>query len=293
MDKWRIRIGPAGIPLSCKGRTNKDGIVYVKKVLDLDAMEIQLIRSFEMMDDEEAEFIRNYAKENDIELHVHAPYYTNLAGDSEEVELSKFKILSSGRIANKLDAKILVIHPGFYGEKSEKETMDLIVENLKDIVSTFKKEGIKTKLGVETMGKRKVFGSLDEIIEVCKKVKEVVPVIDLGHIHARCNGCLKEREDFERIFEKVKPLKLKRYLVHVTGVLYENGNEYYHIPIKKGDMPLEPLLNLILDEKYNVTLISESPLLEHDAMYIKIMIERLIQRRTGKDKVSYKDLSGL
>ncbi|RLF15681.1 MAG: endonuclease IV, partial [Thermoprotei archaeon] len=39
-----IRIGPAGIPLSCKGRTNKDGVIYVKKVLDLNAMEIQLIR---------------------------------------------------------------------------------------------------------------------------------------------------------------------------------------------------------------------------------------------------------
>lgn len=293
MDKWRIRIGPAGIPLSCKGRTNKDGIVYIKKVLDLDAMEIQLIRSFETMDDEEADFIRDYAKENDIELYVHAPYYINLAGDDEELELSKFKILSSGKIADKLDAKILVIHPGFYGEKNERETMDLIVENLKDMVSIFKEKGIRTKIGVETMGKRKVFGSLEEIVEVCKKVKGVLPVIDLGHIHARCNGCLKEREDFENIFEKLKPLRLKHYLIHITGVLYENGNEYYHIPIRKGDMPIEPFLNLILDKKYNVTLISESPLLEHDAVYIRILIERLIQKRTGGEKVSYRDLSGL
>ena len=37
-----IRIGQAGIPLSCKGRTNKDGIVYTKNILDLDAVEIQL-----------------------------------------------------------------------------------------------------------------------------------------------------------------------------------------------------------------------------------------------------------
>ena len=88
-----IRIGPAGIPLSCKGRTNKDGIIYVKKILDLNAMEIQLIRGIQTMDDEEADFIRKFAEENDIELHVHAPYYTNLAGDDEEIELSKNKIL--------------------------------------------------------------------------------------------------------------------------------------------------------------------------------------------------------
>ena len=288
-----IRIGPAGIPLSCKGRTNKDGIIYVKKILDLNAMEIQLIRGIQTMDDEEADFIRKFAEENDIELHVHAPYYTNLAGDDEEIELSKNKILYSGRLANRLGAKILVIHPGFYGGRSKEETMERIIENARDIVSRFKEEKIKVKLGIETMGKQKVFGSLDEVIEVCKKVKGTVPAIDLGHIHARCNGCLKTREDFEKIFEKLKPLKLKHYLIHVTGVLYENGNEYYHIPIKKGDMPLEPLIDIILDNKYNVTLISESPLLEHDAMYIRLQIERAIQKRTGIENPDYRDLSSL
>ena len=263
----------------------------MKKILDLNAMEIQLIRGIQTMDDEEADFIRKFAEENDIELHVHAPYYTNLAGDDEEIELSKNKILYSGRLANRLGAKILVIHPGFYGGRSKEETMERIIENAKDIVSRFKEEKIKVKLGIETMGKQKVFGSLDEVIEVCKKVKGTVPAIDLGHIHARCNGCLKTREDFEKIFEKLKPLKLKHYLIHVTGVLYENGNEYYHIPIKKGDMPLEPLIDIILDNKYNVTLISESPLLEHDAMYIRLQIERAIQRRTGVENPDYRDLS--
>lgn len=288
-----IRIGPAGIPLSCKGRTNKDGVIYVKKVLDLNAMEIQLIRGTQSVSDEEADFIREYAKENDIEIHVHAPYYTNLAGDEEEVELSKSKILYSGRLANRLGAKILVIHPGFYGNRSKEEAKEMIIDNLKDLVSSFKREKIKTKIGVETMGKQKVFGSLDEVVEVCKKVRGTVPAIDLGHIHARCNGCLKTREDFEMVFEKVKPLKLKHYLIHVTGVLYENGNEYYHIPIKKGDMPLDPLINIILDKKYNVTLISESPLLEHDAMYIRLQIERAIQKRTGIENPDYRDLSVL
>ncbi|HEX08439.1 MAG TPA: endonuclease IV, partial [Thermoplasmatales archaeon] len=49
-----IRIGPAGIPLSCKGRTNKDGLRYIKEVLDLNAMEVQFIRGLFRMDDEEA-----------------------------------------------------------------------------------------------------------------------------------------------------------------------------------------------------------------------------------------------
>ena len=83
-----IRIGPAGIPLSCKGRTNKDGLVYTKQVLDLNAMEIQFVRGLYIMEDEEAEFMKNYADENDVELHVHAPYYINLAGSGDELDLS-------------------------------------------------------------------------------------------------------------------------------------------------------------------------------------------------------------
>ena len=286
-----IRIGPAGIPLSCKGRTNKDGIIYTHRNLDLNAIEIQFVRGLYVMSDEEAQIIREYSEENDMEVHVHAPYYINLAGDGEEIEMSFEKILRSAQMANNIGAKTVVIHPGFYGENSEKKTLKMIIKNSKKITGTIKKEKLKIKIGIETMGKQKVFGTLDEIIEVCKSVKGVIPAIDLAHIHARGNGCLKERKDFEEIFEKLKPLRLKHYLIHITGVLYENGNEFYHLPIKKGDMPIAPLIEIILDNNYNVTLISESPLLEHDAVYIRLQVEKAIMKRTGKEEAYYKDLS--
>lgn len=286
-----IRVGQAGIPLSCKGRTNKDGLVYTKKILDLNAMEVQFVRGLYVMEDEEAQFMKDYAKENDVELHVHAPYYINLGGSGEELDLSFEKILFSARLADKMGAKTVVTHSGFYGEQSERRTMKRITKNAKKLVGMFKKEKIKVKLGIETMGKQKVFGSLDEIIEICSNVKGVIPVIGLGHIHARTNGGLKKREDFEEIFQKLKPLRLKHYLIHVTGVLYENGNEYYHIPIKKGDMPLAPVIDIILDKNYDVTFISESPLLEHDAVYIRLQVEKAIMKRTGKEEANYRDLS--
>ncbi len=286
-----IRIGQAGIPLSCKGRTNKDGIVYTHKSLDLNAIEIQFVRGLYVMSDEEAQFIKDFAKENDIEVHVHAPYYINLAGDGEELEMSFEKIIKTAEMAEKIGAKTVIAHPGFYGDETPKKTLKSIIKNSKKIVTTFKKKKMKVRLGLETMGKQKVFGSLDEIIEVCKNVKEVIPIIDLGHIHARGNGCLKEKEDFEQIFTKLKPLRLRHYIIHITGVLHENGNEFYHIPIKKGDMPITPLIDVILDHNYNVTLISESPLLEHDAVYVRLQVERAIMKRTGKEQAYYKDLS--
>jgi deoxyribonuclease-4 len=286
-----IRIGQAGIPLSCKGRTNKDGIAYTHKNLDLNAIEIQFVRGLYVLSDEEAHFIKDYAHNNDIEIHVHAPYYLNLAGDREEIDMSFEKIMKSAQMADSIGSKTIIIHPGFYGNLSQKKTMKLITKNAKKIVSKLKKERIKTRLAMETMGKQKVFGSIEEIIEVCKSVKEVIPVLDLGHIHARGNGCLKEREDFEAIFDKLKPLRLRHYLLHITGVLYENGNEFYNLPIKKGDMPLAPLIDVILDRNLNVTLISESPLLEHDAVYIRLQVEKAIMKRTGKETAYYKDLS--
>ncbi|GAG82472.1 unnamed protein product, partial [marine sediment metagenome] len=135
-----IRIGPAGIPLSCKGRTNKDGLVYTREFLDLNAIEIQFVRGLYVMKDEEAQFMKDFADINDVELHVHAPYYINLAGSNEEVDLSLEKILFSARLADKMGAKTVVVHPGYYGEHSAKKTMKKIVKNVKKLQSTIKKE---------------------------------------------------------------------------------------------------------------------------------------------------------
>jgi len=276
-----IRIGQAGIPLSCKGRTNKDGLVYTKQILDLNAMEIQFVRGLYVMADEEAEFMKDFAKESDIELHVHAPYYINLAGSGEELNLSLEKITYSASLADKMGAKTVVVHPGSYGEDTAKKTTKKIIKNTKKLQGMLKKEKVKAKIGLETMGKQKVFGSLDEIIEICSNVKGIKPIIGMGHIHARSNGGLKKRENFEEVFNKLKPLRLKHYLIHIT----------YHLPIKKGDMPLAPLIEVILDNNYNVTFISESPLLEHDAVYIRLQVEKAIMKRTGKEEADYRDLS--
>jgi len=284
-----IRIGQAGIPLSCKGRTNKDGLVYTKEILDLNAMEIQFVRGLYVMEDEEAEFMKEYSTENDVELHVHAPYYINFA-DDDELDLSFEKALFSAKLADKMGAETVVLHPGYYGDKNEKKTLKNITKNIKKLQRMLKKEKIKTKMGIETMGKRKVFGTLDEVIDVCSNVKNVVPIINVAHIHARGDGSLKKQEDFEEIFEKLEELKLKQYIIHVTGVLYENGSEQYHLPIKKGDMPLAPLIDVILENNYNVTLISESPLLEHDAVYMRLQVEKAIMKRTGGEEADYRNI---
>ncbi len=275
-----IQFGPAGIPLSCKGRTVRDGIIYTRN-LELDAMEVQFVRGIRMTE-EEAVKVRETAEEAGIELHVKAPYYINLAGDERNVEMSVQKILATGKLGHEMGAQTVVFHPGFYGDLAKEETTKRIVENLREIRNVFVREGWKPRLGMEVMGKRNVFGSLDEVLEVCNRVKGIIPVIDFAHIHARGNGILQSNDDFQAVFDRLAPLGLEHYLLHFTGIHYENGNARYRLPIKKGDLKFEPLCEVLLDNNLSATIISTSPIMEHDAMYMNIVFDRVKERRDAR-----------
>ena len=96
----------------------------------------------------------------------------------------------------------------------------------------------------------------------------------------------------QEIFDQTQKItKSTEFYTHFSGVEHENGNKKRITPIKKGDMPIAPLIEIILDNNHNVTLISESPLLEHDAVYIRLQVEKAIMKRTGKEEAYYKDLS--
>ncbi len=269
-----IRIGPAGIPLSCKERTNVDGIIYTR-CLGLSAMEIRFARGF--ISEEEAKDIKAAAKKTDVAVYVHTPYYINLAGNKRNVEMGVEKIEKTLKLAKIMGARIVTTHLGFYGHLSKKETMKRIVKNLRGIRNRAKKNGIEAAIGIETMGKKEVFGSIEEVVEICRRVKGTVPVLDISHIHARGNGCLREKEDFERIFNMLEPLKMNHYLIHLTGITYSSSGEKYHVPIKKSDIPVIKLLEVLLEREYDATIISESPVVEHDAVYIQILLDRAME----------------
>jgi deoxyribonuclease-4 len=279
-----VRFGPAGIPLSCKGRTLKDGLEDIY-ALELNAMEIQLVRGVGQKIDN-AEEISVLAEELDIHLSVHTPYYMDLLGTPEGVERSMENIKWAGILADQLGAKVVNTHLGLYGSKSKKQVMEIAVKNIRYLRNWFKKQKLKPKLGLETSGKQRVFGSLDEILAVCKRVSGTVPVLNFAHIHAYEGGILKKKDNFQEIFTKTeKILKTKTFYTHFSGVEHDNGNKKRCTPIKKGDMRFDPLADCILDNKdYELTIISGSPLLEHDAMYMKVILDRVQQKREAKAK---------
>ncbi|MFA5312521.1 MAG: AP endonuclease, partial [Methanomassiliicoccales archaeon] len=82
------------------------------------------------------------------------------------------------------------------------------------------------------------------------------------------------------------------YYTHFAGVEHEGGNEKRVTPIKKGDLRFEPLAEYLADENPECTIISSSPLLEHDAMYMKVIYERVMTKKVCKDsKAGKKDKS--
>ncbi|MDO5853577.1 MAG: TIM barrel protein [Thermoplasmata archaeon] len=331
-----IRFGPAGIPLSCKGRTLKDGIEDVHN-LSLSALEIQMVRAGAYprpAEDEEVgltirdveedfviEILRDgepisdpeepieeeddllfmpspvantfgdlagighMAQRLDVRLSIHTPYYMDLSGTDEELTYSCIdSIRHAGLILDALDGDIVVTSLGIYDENRPREEVEeQIYGNMGAIVDWWKGSGLKPRLGVEITGQQDVFGSLEQVLDLCTDVGDITPVINFSHQHSRTNGGLLETEDFLNLIEQVAPYCKGGIHTAFAGVEYTDGNETRLTPIKKGDLKFEPLAEALQEIRPDCTVISTSPLLEHDAMYMRIIQERVLTKKAAKD----------
>jgi len=270
-----LRFGPAGIPVSSPKRDTISGIKRVAE-LGLNAMEVEFVRGVRM-GIESAENVRKVAEKMDVSLSTHAPYFINCASEDEKKrEKSIVFITDTARIADALGAKIVVFHPGYYYKKDKNKTFSLMVENIKKAKKIVEENKWDVLLAPETMGRQAAFGSLDETIKLCEETG-VVPTVDFAHIHARGNGCLKTKDDFGKILDKLEKLNLKSLHMHFTGVEYKAGNEKKHLVLEKGDLDFGLLASELAERNINGTLINESPNLEADALYMKRVYDRMEQ----------------
>jgi len=333
-----IRFGPAGIPLSCKGRTLKDGIEDVHN-LGLTAMEAQLVRAHvqeracepeevgvkprnlttdmvieisrrkgekeEIIADldepikkgdtlvtlssgiarsyVELRQLKSMADELDVELSIHTPYYMDLVGEGELSFRSMDSIRWGGLMAQELGASVVVTHMGLYGDVTPKTAQKHITEKIKTLTKWYRKQEIEVPLGVELSGRQEIFGSLPEVIKLCKDLDGLMPVVNFAHYHARENGLLKEPKDFNKLLDDAWDYSDGQLYSHFSGVEHEGGNEKRFTSIKKGDLRFEPLAEAIVDRNQPITIISGSPLLEHDAMYMKVILERVLAKKVSKE----------
>jgi len=270
----KLRFGPAGMPLALKGKRLAQGIEYVAKI-GLGALEVEFVRGVKIRKEDAIE-ARKVSKEKDILLSCHGPYWVNCCSPIKEKQITtKRNLMEALRAANLLNATVVVFHPGFYqgqGEKAKENAFSLLAE----VIEKMKEEKISALLSPETTGKPSQYGSLDEVLELCKKFRKFMkPTIDFAHIHARENGKIKSKSDYAQIFKKIKSAlgaeSLKGLHCHFSGIVFSEKGERYHVPIDSSPS-FKQLAELLREKKYKFTIINESPLLEKDALKMQKMV---------------------
>jgi deoxyribonuclease-4 len=188
-----------------------------------------------------------------------------------------------GLMAKELGATVVVTHMGLYGDASPKVAQKKIIERMTDLSKWYKKHGIGVPIGLELSGRQEIFGSIGEVVKICKDVNGTVPVVNFAHYHARESGILREPKDFDELLDDLWDQTDGEFYAHFSGVEHESGNEKRFTSIKKGDLRFEPLAEAIVERNQPITIISGSPLLEHDAMYMKVILERVLAKKVSRE----------
>ncbi|MEM3577837.1 MAG: TIM barrel protein [Candidatus Bathyarchaeia archaeon] len=284
----RPRFGPAGVPPTF--RMLKAKLEDVPKLLrdeGLDAFEYQAVRwgTKPQMRRGEAEKLGLKASESDVWLSLHGSYFINFCGGKEVIDASKQRLIACATAAEWMKAHTVVFHPGFYGKTSRTEVFKNCFEALKEVVESMKALNIKNvKIGPETMGKPSQFGSLEEILSLCEEVEQTQPVIDWAHLHARENGRFKTVDDFRRVIETVEDRlgkeAIKNMHCHFTKVEFtEKGEKCHHTLEEEGYGPdFAMLAKVIVEFDLKPVVISESPILDLDAIKMRDILKREIKR---------------
>ncbi len=245
--------------------------------MGLDAYEYSCARGVRISPDM-AERLGIAARENGISLSVHAPYYINLASeDSGAIEKSFNYIIDTSRIAEVMGAMRVVLHPGSLGKLTRDKAFENIRSNLYKVLEIINRKRIRISLCPETLGKKNQMGTLEEILELCRLDESLIPTIDFAHLHALNSGALKNKSDYERVFDRVFAVlgeeRGRMLHIHYSRVEYtEKGGEKKHwcyCDIEYGP-EFEPLAECLVDYGVSATIISESRgTMAEDALKIK------------------------
>jgi len=111
------------------------------------------------------------------------------------------------------------------------------------------------------MGRVRELGSLDDVLELARRVPFVRPVLDFAHLHATSDGAFTEVEPFadalvaaDAVIEPGSP-----FHIHFSDIAYANRNETKHLPYGEGTLRAEPLAEALVRFGRPATVISESP----------------------------------
>lgn len=274
-----VLFGPGGNSASFYDEGYKSTLDMPKwlKSRGLDAYEYECGQGVRISEDTATKFGEE-AEKYGITLSVHAPYFISLAGEDEDKRENSIKyILDTLKAAKFMNAKRIVVHPGGCSKRDRKEAFLLACETMKKAITAAKENGFKDiEICPETMGKINQLGIVEEIVEMCKIDKMLVPTVDFGHINAREMGSLKSEEDFEKIvrymINELGEERGKRFHVHFSKIEYTAGGEKKHLTFEDTvyGPKFEPFAKVIKKYDLELVIICESAgTMAEDALTMK------------------------
>jgi deoxyribonuclease-4 len=269
--------GTAGMPhSSASPRSSVEGVKRIAE-LGLDCMELEFVRGVHMPE-AEARQIAAIAKNRNLRLSAHAPFYINFnAHDPAIMEASRLRLLQTARAAFLCGAKDIAFHAAFYMDDPPEQVYETVKRKLSVVLEDLDKENIKVRLRPELMGKRSQFGALNEVLRLADELPGLAPCIDWAHWHAR-TGVFNTYDEFATVLSQVRErlgdAALKDMHMHVAGIAYGDKGEREHLDLRESDFAYMELLQAFKDFKVGGLLICESPNLEDDAMFLKKSYEQ-------------------
>jgi len=266
-----LLFGTAGVPFSSADTSSLAGIERIK-ALGLDCLEIEFVQGVKMGLDTAAK-VREKARSLGVRLSVHAPYFINLNSEDPGKRLaSQERLLKTARVGDACGAASVVFHAAFYGKDTPERTYEAVKAELKTLMSIVRGERLAIALRIETMGKRSQFGSLDEVLGLCRDVDGLQPCLDFSHLYAR-EGRINSYDEFHRVLGKVGrklgPRALKNVHIHIAGIQFGDKGEIKHLNLEETGFRYDEWLQALRDLAVEGTVICESPNLEGDAVMLK------------------------
>ena len=282
----RVRFGPARVP----SRESPAAAIALLKKHGFNACEIDFEGGFWMDYDWAAEFGKR-AREAKIALSVHAP----IAGFMGHVERDKKQRMAVGMldhsagIAKAAGAEPVVFHPGFLLGRTRGAAIKSITEQLAELRERLEGKGRAVPFGVEVMGRVREIGSLDDVLEISRRLGWVRPVLDFAHMHATSDGAFTDVEPFAAALEATDAVLEPGapFHIHFSDIAYANRNETKHLPYGEGTLRADPLKRALRKFRRTANVISESPDLESSlAIQAVLASARTPSRRASSSAAS-------
>ena len=216
---------------------------------------------------ETATKLGNVAKQYNIEITAHAPYFINFSALEEEKIENSYKYLSAScKIERCFGGNRVVFHSGAQMKQNRDVAFNKVKEGVEKTIYRLIDEGYDDMyICPETMGKQGQIGTVEEIIELCKLHKNIIPCVDFGHVNALLQGVLKTTDDYKRVvldpmLNELGYEKVKKMHVHFSKIQYGAKGEIKHLTFEDTEFgpEFEPLAVALKEYKLEPYILSES-----------------------------------